>query len=431
LDFGERLRGQFSFFVGNYMILIVSWILMDFAQELPGTYFSDYVLELGGSPTALGLITAASMLALAAVQFPGGYLADRYGRRWLVSTFTFAVALSFIFHAVAPDWYYVLVGEVLRNVCLIYQPALNAMFADSLPAKQRGMGFSILNLIVSVSTTPAPVVALFLVATYGSVMGMRVAFGIVVILFLIAATIRLKLKESMQNEQRFSLREAVVSYPQAVREGIEVWRKVPRSTFYLFVSTVIIRFAFTMTYPLLLVYAFFVLQIGGPPNPALPASLDPALQLARENWGYANIALFVTMIILSFPVGRLIDKLGRKIPLILSGVFAIPATVLFVYGNYTTLYIALILWGASQLLGYSASQALFADLVPQSERGKATGSMNFFTYLLMAAAGIAGGLLYDNVSPQLPFILMIILTVPSILLTVYGIQEPKPEERQN
>ena len=431
MDFGERLRGQFSFFVGNYMILIVSWILMDFAQELPGTYFSDYVLELGGSPTALGLITAASMLALAAVQFPGGYLADRYGRRWLVSTFTFAVALSFIFHAVAPDWYYVLVGEVLRNVCLIYQPALNAMFADSLPAKQRGMGFSILNLIVSVSTTPAPVVALFLVATYGSVMGMRVAFGIVVILFLIAATIRLKLKESMQNEQRFSLREAVVSYPQAVREGIEVWRKVPRSTFYLFVSTVIIRFAFTMTYPLLLVYAFFVLQIGGPPNPALPASLDPALQLARENWGYANIALFVTMIILSFPVGRLIDKLGRKIPLILSGVFAIPATVLFVYGNYTTLYIALILWRASQLLGYSASQALFADLVPQSERGKATGSMNFFTYLLMAAAGIAGGLLYDNVSPQLPFILMIILTVPSILLTVYGIQEPKPEERQN
>ena len=431
MDFGERLRSQFSFFVGNYMILIVSWILMDFAQELPGTYFSDYVLELGGSPTALGLITAASMLALAAVQFPGGYLADRYGRRWLVSTFTFAVALSFIFHAVAPDWYYVLVGEVLRNVCLIYQPALNAMFADSLPAKQRGMGFSILNLIVSVSTTPAPVVALFLVATYGSVMGMRVAFGIVVILFLIAATIRLKLKESMQNEQRFSLREAVVSYPQAVREGIEVWRKVPRSTFYLFVSTVIIRFAFTMTYPLLLVYAFFVLQIGGPPNPALPASLDPALQLARENWGYANIALFVTMIILSFPVGRLIDKLGRKIPLILSGVFAIPATVLFVYGNYTTLYIALILWRASQLLGYSASQALFADLVPQSERGKATGSMNFFTYLLMAAAGIAGGLLYDNVSPQLPFILMIILTVPSILLTVYGIQEPKPEERQN
>lgn len=431
MGFVDRLRSQFSFFTGNYMVLIVSWILMDFAQELPGTYFSDYVLGLGGTPTALGLITTASMLALAAVQFPGGYLADRYGRRWLVSTLTFAVALSFVFHAVALDWYYVLVGEILRNFCLLYQPALNAMFADSLPAKQRGMGFSVLNLIISVSTTPAPVVALFLVGTYGSMMGMRVAFGIVVALFLVAAVIRLRLKESMQNETRFSLKEIVVSYPKAVKEGIEVWRRLPRSAFYMFVSSVVDRFAFTMTYPLLLVYAFYVLQIGGPPNPALPVSIDPALQLARENWGYANIALFVTMILLSVPVGRLIDKLGRKIPLVLSGVFAVPATFLFVYGNYEMLYAALILWGASQLLGYSASQALFADLVPQSERGKATGSMNFFTYLLMAAAGIAGGLLYDNVSPQLPFLLMIALTVPSILLIVYGIQEPKPEERQN
>ena len=413
------------------MVLIVSWILMDFAQELPGTYFSDYVLGLGGTPTALGLITAASMFALAAVQFPGGYLADRYGRRWLVSTLTFAVALSFVFHAVAPNWYYVLVGEILRNLCLLYQPALNAMFADSLPAKQRGMGFSVLNLIMSVSTTPAPVVALFLVASYGSMMGMRVAFGIVVALFLAAAVVRLKLKESIQSNVRFRLKEVLSSYPESVREGIQVWKKVPRSTFYLFASSLIYRFAFTMTMPLLLVYAFYVLQIGGLPNLAIPAELDPALQLARERWGYANIALFVTMIILSVPVGRLIDKLGRKIPLILSGVLAVPATFLFVYGDYAMLYVALILWGASQLLGYSASQALFADLVPQSERGKATGSMNFFTYLLMAAAGIAGGLLYDNVSPQLPFILMIILTVPSILLTVYGIQEPKPEERQN
>ncbi len=431
MGFAERLRGEFSFFVGNYMILIVSWILIDFAQELPGTYFSDFVLELGGSPTVLGLITAASMLALAAVQFPGGYLADRYGRRWLVSTLTFGVALSFAFHVVATSWEYVLVGEVLRNLCLMYQPALNAMFADSLPAKQRGMGFSILNLIMSVSTTPAPVVALFLVATYGSMTGMRIAYALVIAMFLVASAVRLRLKESVQDKAKFNLREVLGSYPESVREGVKVWRKVPRSTFYLFVSSAIVRFAFTMVMPLLLVYAFYVLQIGGPPNPAILPSLDPALQLARERWGYANIVLFSSMIVMSVPVGKLIDKLGRKTPLVLSQVLAVPATILFVYGDYATLFVSLILWGASQLLGYSASQALFADLVPQSERGKATGSMNFFTYLLMAVAGIAGGLLYDNVSPQLPFIIMIALTIPSLILTVYGIQEPKPEERQN
>ena len=79
MKFTEKLRDEFSFFTGNYLILILSWVLIDFAQELPETYFSDYVLQLGGNPTILGVITSVSMLALALVQFPGGYLADKYG----------------------------------------------------------------------------------------------------------------------------------------------------------------------------------------------------------------------------------------------------------------------------------------------------------------------------------------------------------------
>lgn len=84
LTFKDKLKTEFSFFKGNYLILLISWILMDFAGELPGTYYSDYVIQLGGSPSILGLITFASLLALASVQFPGGYLADKYGRRWLI-----------------------------------------------------------------------------------------------------------------------------------------------------------------------------------------------------------------------------------------------------------------------------------------------------------------------------------------------------------
>jgi len=38
----EKLREQFSFFKGNYLVLIISWILMDFAGELPSIYCSDY-----------------------------------------------------------------------------------------------------------------------------------------------------------------------------------------------------------------------------------------------------------------------------------------------------------------------------------------------------------------------------------------------------
>jgi len=423
LEFMEKLKQEFSFFKGNYLILLISWILMDFAGELPGTYYSDYVIELGGSATILGLITFVSMLALASVQFPGGYLADRYGRRWLVSTLTFGVALSYIFYAVAPSWHLILIGATIQSLCLLYQPALMAMMADSLPPKKRGMGFSILNLIMSVATTPAPVVALLLVSTYGSVMGMRIAYVIVTIFFLAAATVRMKLKESMKKAEKLNLKEALQSFPKALKEGINVWKVVPRSTLFLFFSTLIARFSFSMTGALFLVYAFYVLQIGG-------GIEYGALQLARQRWGYIMIVLFICMIILSLPVGKLIDKVGRKIPLIISSLLMIPTIFLFVYGNYSTLFIVMPLFGFTQLLGFSAYQTFFADLVPQAQRGKVTGSMNFFAYIFMAIGGIIGGMLYDNVSRQLPFLLMPILIVPSILLIVFYVHEPKPEERE-
>ncbi|MGQ9529978.1 MAG: MFS transporter [Candidatus Bathycorpusculaceae bacterium] len=431
MKFVERLKKEFSFFSGNYLILIISWILMDFVNEIPGTYYSDYVIQLGGNATILGVIMLVSLLALASVQFLGGYLADKYGRRWLVSSLTFGVALSFIFYALAPSWEFILIGATIQNLCLLYQPALNAMMADSVPPEKRGLGFSILNLIMSVSTTPGPVIALFLVATYGSMMGMRIAYAIVVTFYFAAAMVRLKLRESMANPEKINFKEALRSYPKALKEGITVWKSVPRSMFFVFLSELIMRFSSAMVQVLFLVYAFYVLRIGGIPNPDIyRPEEDPALQQARIMWGYVMIALFICNIILSFPVGKLIDKFGRKIPLITSSFLTIPAVLLFVFGNYLTLFIAIPLIGFSMLLGFSSYQALFADLVPQAQRGKVTGSMNFFAYIFMALGGAVGGLLYDRVLPMLPFILMAILAVPSAALVIFGVHEPKPEERE-
>ncbi|PMB74179.1 hypothetical protein C0199_00900 [Candidatus Bathyarchaeota archaeon] len=430
LTLKDKIKTEFSFFRGNYLILIISWILMDFAGELPGTYYPDYVIQLGGSPSILGLITFASLLALASVQFPGGYLADKYGRRWLISTLTFGVALSFIFYAAAPSWHYILIGGVLQNICLLYQPALNAMMADSLPPEKRGIGFSILNLIMSVSTTPAPIVALLLVANFGSEWGMRIAYTIVVVFYLSAAIVRLKLKESMKTVEKLSLKDALHSYPRALKDGINVWKIVPRSMLFLFLSELMMRSSSAMIQTLFLVYAFYALQIGGAPTPGIPPQEDPALQLARIKWGYVMTALFLCMVISAIPAGKLIDKAGRKIPLIISQLLTFPAILLFIYGSYPTLFIAMPLVGFSMLLGFSSYQSLFADLVPQEHRGKVTGSMNFFTYIAMAIGGAMGGLLYDLFSPQLPFLLVMVLAIPSAALVLFFVHEPKPEQRE-
>ncbi|MEM2988113.1 MAG: MFS transporter, partial [Candidatus Bathyarchaeia archaeon] len=282
----QRLKQEFSFIKGNYAVLVVSWILLDFASEIPAAYYALYVLGLGATETILGIIGLFQFLALASMQFPGGYIADRFGRKWIICLMTFGVALSYFFYALAPSWHFILIGAVLMAVFnSTYQPALMAMIADSLPPEKRGMGFGIVTLIASASTTPGPIVAALLYSRFGLMDGMRIGYGIVVALFLTAAFLRVfRLKETIKTAERPSISDLWKNYPAAVKQSLEVWKRVSRSLFYLVWSLIIVQFGFSAVSLLLPVYAVNDRQ------------LDKAV------WALLTAAAPVTTIIFSIPI---------------------------------------------------------------------------------------------------------------------------------
>ena len=412
LTFMGTLRQEFSFVKGNYAVLIVSWIIIDFAMELPATYYGLYVLGLGATETILGVIGLSQFLALASMQFPGGYLADKYGRKWLISTMTFGVALSFTLYAIAPSWPFILVGAVLMALFnSTYQPALNSMVSDSLPAERRGMGFSILMLIQSVSTTPSPAIAGLLRARFGLIDGMRIGYGILVGLFLLAAFFRLFfLKETLTSTSRPHLKEIIHSYPTALRESFGVWKKVPRSMLYLFASFSIIIFGFSATNLFTVVYATKVLLIN------------------EVTWAFLIAVLPLTTIALAIPVGKIIDKTKRKIPILLSMLVFGLSMWIFVNGDLTKVGVSLVLLGVGNVMMNASFGALQADLTPKEQRGKVNGFTNFANYIIMASGSLLGGYLYEHVSPQAPFMMATVAVLPSFLLTLMLVKEPEKRE---
>jgi MFS family permease len=412
LTFLGSLRQEFSFIRGNYAVLVASWIMIDFASELPATYYGLYVLELGATETLLGVIGLSQFLALASMQFPGGYLADKYGRKWLISTMTFGVALSFILYAIAPSWHFILIGAVLMALFnSTYQPALNAMISDSLPSERRGMGFSIVMLIASVSTTPSPVVAGMLNANFGLVTGMRIAYGIVVALFLISAFFRTAfLKETVVNTIKPRLNEILRSYPTALRESIGVWKKVPKSMLYLFFSFAVAIFGFSATNLFTVVYATKILLID------------------QFTWAIIIALVPITTIILAIPVGKLVDKIRRKIPILASVLIFGLSMWVFVNGDLTKVAVSLILLGAGNVMLNASFGALTTDLTPKEQRGKVNGFINFANFIIMAAGSLAGGYLYEHVSPQAPFLLAVATVFPSFLLALALVKEPETRE---
>ncbi len=412
VTFTEKLRSEFSFFRGNYATLVASWILIDFAMELPATYYSLYVLHLGATETILGMIGLFSFLALASMQFPGGYLADKFGRKWIISSMTFGVALSYILYAIAPSWHFILLGAVLMSFFnSIYQPALMAMISDSVPSERRGMGFGIIMLITSASTTPGPFVAGILYNQFGLVQGMRIGYGVVVAFFLVAAFLRLsKLKETITNSQKPSLNELLHSYPTALKESFNVWKKIPRSMFYLFLSFAIMIFGIATVQLYFVVYAVEELLID------------------EADWPLILTVLFVTMIILAIPIGKLVDKINRKLPILAAYALFGASMWLFVNGDLPKLFVSLVLVGVGQVMMNSAFSALQADLTPKEQRGKVNGLTNFANHIMMALGSVTGGILYEHVSPQMPFFLAMFFIVPSFFLTTALVHEPEKRE---
>jgi len=408
----SRMGKEFSFIKGNYAILVVSWILIDFASEIPATYYALYVLKLGATETILGMIGLAGFLALASMQFPGGYLADKFGRKWLVSSMTFGVALSYALYAIAPSWIFILIGAVLTNFFnSIYQPALMAMISDSLPSERRGMGFGIIMLITSTSTTPGPLVAALLYNQFGMEFGMRIAYSIVVTLFLIASVLRFRLKETFKDTHRPSWKEFFRSYPTSLRESVRVWKRVPSSMFYLFLTGAIMMFGVAAVQIYLVVYAVNVLLVDA------------------TVWAYVLLALPITMIVFSIPIGKFVDKINRKMPILASYGFFFFALLFFVSGwSVSLLFLALAFLGVGLVMMNAGSSALQADLTPKESRGKVQGFSSFVNNIMMALGAVTGGFLYEHFSPALPFYVSMGLVIPAFLLTLALVHEPK--ERQ-
>jgi len=406
----DILRREFYFITGNYQVLMISWIIMDLAMEMPVPNYQLYVQEvLGGNdfPMALGIIGLANWVAMAAVAFPGGYLADKYGRRWLITTMTFVMALSNLFFAFASSWHFILIGTIVHSLCLIYQPALFAMVQDSLPPERRGMGSSIIMLIHGTFNTPGPAIAGLLLLRFGLEMSMRIIYVIVTILYLVAAVWRFRLKETITNAEPLRFRYFVSSYPKAVKESFNVWKKVPKTVLWLFVVQTLLTFGMSLTQVMNAIYATDVLGIP------------------EEQWWLTFIPLLLTMVAASIPIGKMVDKIGRKIPLIL-GLFVFSvATVIFVSGNLFTLMISMSLFGIGQLLVMSAAMALSADLVDPVNRGKVVGFRNFVGYIFMGLGMLLGNYLYVSLIPQMPFYVTLGLLIPALPIVLFLIHEAK------
>ena len=143
----------------NVVLAASADFFLGFGEELWNKFLPKYLEALGAGVLAIGLFGAVKNFFDAVYQYPGGWLADRLGRRHALQIFLGLASLGYLIYFVSPSWPFVFLGLALAMAWTsMASPAVFAVIGDALPKNRRAMGFTIQSLVKRIPRALAPLV---------------------------------------------------------------------------------------------------------------------------------------------------------------------------------------------------------------------------------------------------------------------------------
>src|SRR5437763_3875391 len=97
----------------NIVVMLAVILLVGLGEELWVRFLPEYLTALGAGAWAVAAYGTLKDFLDAVYQYPGGWLADRLGRRAALASFTLAATAGYLTYLLAPSWWWVLAGTLL------------------------------------------------------------------------------------------------------------------------------------------------------------------------------------------------------------------------------------------------------------------------------------------------------------------------------
>jgi MFS family permease len=376
----------------NLVAVSAAMFLMGLGENLWRRFLPKYLQLLGAPITAIGLFGTTEDFLDGVYQYPGGWVADRFGRRRALVLFVATATIGYAIFFAAPSWRYGFVGLVFAMAWTsMASPTLFAVVADSLPSERRTMGFTVQSVLRRVPIAIAPTLGGLAITTWGLRAGVRL--GLVISIALAAATLAVV--------ARIRIPLMIESAPTNIAG---VWRSFPAPLRWLLASDVFIRTCEGMVDVFLVLYAINVVGISAPQFGAL-------------------IAVQMTTAILSyFPAARLADRTGRK-PFVVATflAFSLFPVAVVLSRSFGGLLLAFVVGGLREL-GEPSRKALIVGLAQAHLRARSVGLYYLIRSIAIAPAAFIGGLLWQ-ISPAVPFGVAAVIGLAGTLVFVGTVDE--------
>ena len=151
-----------------------------------------FLRELGASDFHVSVAFSLVMLAMGLLQFPGGLLADRVGRKHMIVWPTLVAGAAYMAGSTLRSWPALVAVLALVNAMASLQwPSFTALLAESVPAGRRGTAFATFELFIAAAVSAGPLLGAWLLPITGFRVLMAVT-GAVALLMGIARLWRLR-----------------------------------------------------------------------------------------------------------------------------------------------------------------------------------------------------------------------------------------------
>jgi len=386
----ERLT-DFLSLERNVSIASAAVFLLGLGEELWKKFLPKYLESLGATTLIVGFFGTAEDFFDAVYQYPGGWLADRLGRRRAFLVFVAIASVGYLVYLISPSWPFLFLGLALVMAWQsMASPAIFAVIGDALPRERRAMGFTLQSILKRVPIVIAPLAGGALIASLGVIKGIHT--GLLITLVLAALTILL-------------LSKVNITIQASRTTGIVgVWRSFHSALKRLLVSDVIIRTCEGMTGVITILYVTNVLHFS----------------VAR--YGTLIAIQMITSIIVYIPAGKIADRVGRK-PFVIATFlsFALFPLAVIAASSFTILVVAFIVGGLREI-GEPSRKAMIVDFAQENVRARSVGLYYLVRSLSITPAAAIGGLLW-RITPEVPFVMAGIIGLIGTLVFAVTVEE--------
>lgn len=383
----------------NVAAMLAAFLVLGMGEELWVRFVPKYLELLGASALVVAAYGTLRELLDALYPYPGGWLADRLGRRRALELFALLSAAGYLLFLAAPGWPWVLAGTVLVMAwSSLTLPAIFAVLGDSLPSGRRATGFGVQSILKRVPIILAPPLGGLLIAGLGLRSGVRTGLAITIGLAFLGIWV---------------LRRAYVEpLRPAAKDGESLgslWRAMDPGLKRLLAADVLARWA------------------EGIPKVFIVLFVMDILGASAAQFGWLTSVQMIAATLVYIPVAKMSDRMDRKpFVLVTFAFFALFPLILAVASGIAGLVAAFVVGGLRET-GEPARKAMILDLAASHARGRSVGVYYLIRGLTVFPASLVGGWLW-SVDPRWPLYAAFAVGVAACL--VHALWGPRDSNQQ-